>query len=554
MNALTPVGGGATSGLRASYYLLPTTTTLLTQVNFDAPPSATGSVSSLNHYRTNAAFWEGGRADRFAAKYEGFLNVEKAGKYTFYLRHDDGAQLFVNGQRVVSDTGTLPAGSPDRVSTVSLNLTAGSHAIEIRYFEKTGLQSLRLEWAGPDTAGARRLLDGAHLTHEPVAPTPAPAPAPAAPAVPILSPTAPVQSAPASGAEPGKLGLKAEYFALSGSVRSLSAINFDASPVATAEVGQLNWARSNNPFWQGGPTDNFAARFTGDLVVEKGGRYTFYLRSDDGSQLFIDGRQVINNDGVHNNVEKTVTLTLSAGLHDIEVRYFDRTGAQTLQLDWRGPDTLNARSVISGKHLVHDAPAGGSTGGSTGGTTGGSTGGTAGGSTGGTSGGTTGGTGSSKWPGLKAEFVALPWSAKTLADVNWAAADPTKTGYIGALSWMRTNESFWKGAQADLFAARFTGDLNVVNAGRYTFYLTSDDGSALYIDGRLVINHDGGHETTERSVTLDLTRGAHRIEVRYFENYGEQSLRLEWMGPDSNNVRRVIDGPSFSHDGPINAG
>jgi hypothetical protein len=543
MSTQTSVSGESMAGLRASYYLLPKSISSLTQIDFAAAPAATGVVGSLNHVNTVNPFWTGGALDWFAARYTGSLNVEQGGRYTIYLTSDDGSALYLNGRQVIANDGFHSAVE----KTVTLDLPRGSHQLEIRYFEAGGTQTLRMEWAGPDTGGARRLIEGASLAQDV-----RPAPAPAAPPVPILTSAATTETAPQATQEPGKLGLKAEYFALSSAVRSLSAIDFNAAPVATAEVGQINWAKSNNPFWQGGPTDSFAARFTGDLVVEKAGKYTFYLRSDDGSQLFIDGKRVINNDGVHGTVQKAVTLNLSAGEHDIELRYFERSGSQTLQLDWRGPDTLYARAVVSGKHLTHEAPAdagsgggepvGGSTGGSTGGTTGGSTGGTAGGTTGGTTGGSTGGatggstggtgTSAAKWPGLKAEYIALQAAVASLDNVDWSAVDASKTGYINALSWLRTNDSFWKDARADLFAARFTGELNVVNAGRYTLHLTSDDGAALYVDGKLVINNDGAHATTERSVTLDLTRGAHRIEVRYFENTGEQSLRLEWTGPD----------------------
>ena len=97
--------------------------------------------------------------------------------------------------------------------------------------------------------------------------------------------------------------------------------------------------KSNDPFWQGGAADNFAARYTGALVVETAGQYTLYLTSDDGSALYLDGAQVIDNDGLHGNVTRQVTLDLEAGQHPLEVFYFERTGAQTLELEWQGPDT-----------------------------------------------------------------------------------------------------------------------------------------------------------------------------------------------------------------------
>jgi outer membrane protein OmpA-like peptidoglycan-associated protein len=50
--------------------------------------------------------------------------------------------------------------------------------------------------------------------------------------------------------------------------------------------------------------------------------YTFSLLSDDGSKLLIDGKVVIDNDGIHPPVEKKGTIKLRRGFHTIEVQYF----------------------------------------------------------------------------------------------------------------------------------------------------------------------------------------------------------------------------------------
>ena len=44
-----------------------------------------------------------------------------------------------------------------------------------------------------------------------------------------------------------------------------------------------------------------------------------------------------------------MTLTLTAGEHDIEVRYFENTGKQSLKLEWKGPDSAGVRGVITGQ-------------------------------------------------------------------------------------------------------------------------------------------------------------------------------------------------------------
>ena len=116
-------------------------------------------------------------------------------------------------------------------------------------------------------------------------------------------------------------------------------------------MSALDRAKSDTPFWDGGPTDNFAARYTGALQVETAGTYTFYLTSDDGSALSLDGAQVIDHDGLHATTTREVTLDLAAGAHALEVLYFERGGVQTLELDWQGPDTGGARQTIEGAAL-----------------------------------------------------------------------------------------------------------------------------------------------------------------------------------------------------------
>ena len=61
--------------------------------------------------------------------------------------------------------------------------------------------------------------------------------------------------------------------------------------------------------------DTFASRHTGYLEVDTAGRYTLDLSSSDGSKLWLDGKPLINNDGLHPMRQRSRTVVLSAGLH-----------------------------------------------------------------------------------------------------------------------------------------------------------------------------------------------------------------------------------------------
>jgi putative heme-binding domain-containing protein len=83
--------------------------------------------------------------------------------------------------------------------------------------------------------------------------------------------------------------------------------------------------------------DAFALMFTGHIVIEKPGKYNFFIASDDGSRFYIDGEQLIDNDGLHGMVEKSGTVQLAAGLHPIVATYFDNGGGDGLSMSWSGP-------------------------------------------------------------------------------------------------------------------------------------------------------------------------------------------------------------------------
>ena len=81
-----------------------------------------------------------------------------------------------------------------------------------------------------------------------------------------------------------------------------------------------------------GREDHFGIKFNGSILIPRGGNYTFYLLSDDGSKLYIDGKLIIDNDGFHGEVEKTGSVELSYGKHSIRVDYFDNVNGESLKL------------------------------------------------------------------------------------------------------------------------------------------------------------------------------------------------------------------------------
>lgn len=87
------------------------------------------------------------------------------------------------------------------------------------------------------------------------------------------------------------------------------------------------------------------------------------------------------------------------------------------------------------------------------------------------------------------------------------------------------------GKFTERFVVEIDGFLRIPTAGEHGFRLSSDDGSLLSIDGRLVVNNDGLHGASPRDGSIPLGAGDHAFSIRYFQGGGNAVLRLEWKPP-----------------------
>lgn len=115
---------------------------------------------------------------------------------------------------------------------------------------------------------------------------------------------------------------------------------------------------------------------------------------------------------------------------------------------------------------------------------------------------------------------------KTAKVEVYESGKPQMSGFA---KMFRMDESPSK--NGDNFMLVFKGSIAVPRSGQYDFYIASDDGSMLYVDGKVVINHDGLHGMSEKSGRVNLTAGAHEIVVGYFDNGGGDGLKVSWKGP-----------------------
>ncbi|MGA1044642.1 MAG: PA14 domain-containing protein, partial [Phycisphaerales bacterium] len=123
-------------------------------------------------------------------------------------------------------------------------------------------------------------------------------------------------------------------------------------------------------------------------------------------------------------------------------------------------------------------------------------------------------------PGLQASWYLGNWKAMP----DFASLEPAGGAVVDRVSVASK-------PREDEYALRFTGLIEVPATGVYEFFLTSDDGSVLRIDGDLVVDNDGLHSALTKSGTVALEQGLHRLEVGFFEASGQDDVVVEWSGP-----------------------
>lgn len=108
------------------------------------------------------------------------------------------------------------------------------------------------------------------------------------------------------------------------------------TPRTTSDIDDVRLPRDR-------PADRFALVFRGFLRVPADGLYTFSLRSDDGSRLYLHDRLVVDRDGPQIYENREGRIGLRRGLHPIRVEFCEFDGRESLALSWSTPGEPLAR-------------------------------------------------------------------------------------------------------------------------------------------------------------------------------------------------------------------
>jgi len=154
--------------------------------------------------------------------------------------------------------------------------------------------------------------------------------------------------------------------------------------------------------------------------------------------------EVVDNNGVHGVSQQSGSVYLKAGHVPFKVLYFNHLGEMSLTLTYEGPG-VSLRPITSVYKLTN-------------------------------------GISSTTWSeGFRYSYFEGEWI--NLPD--FSTLPPVKTGTIAKLDFSMRNRK-------ENFAVEFSGYLDVLKDGQYTFYLSSDDGSKLVIGDSQVKIEDLG--------------------------------------------------------------
>jgi hypothetical protein len=267
--------------------------------------------------------------------------------------------------------------------------------------------------------------------------------------------------------------------------------------------------RMSKKAWPGyTQTDNFAVRWSGFLLIPKSGNrktvgtYHFRLKSDDGSNLYIDNKKIINNDGRHSFRTRNGKKKLVQGQHNLRVEYFESGGHQSCQLWWKFKGQRWA--PIQSKFLRYQIG-----------------------------------------KGFKEEvfYVAVK---DRVPDLNKVRAANQRV--VKAVNYPNTKTKWKNFKRADNFAVRWSGALKIVKGGTYRFSLNSDDGSRMFLNGKRAINNDGLHAWRQAESTMNFqSASTNNIIVEYFEKTEHAGITFRYMGPDTNTKMAFVGADGAVH-------
>ena len=146
-------------------------------------------------------------------------------------------------------------------------------------------------------------------------------------------------------------GLVVEFFNIGKALEGFPTIPAERKPDLRRVDRQINYEQTAETFPGTNMTDHFYVRWTGRIRIPRDGKFIFFTESDDGSRLWIDGKVVVDNGGLHAMEEKSGEIDLKAGEHDLKVELFENDGDVGCKLSWETPNA--AKEILPEGAFIH---------------------------------------------------------------------------------------------------------------------------------------------------------------------------------------------------------
>jgi beta-glucosidase len=94
----------------------------------------------------------------------------------------------------------------------------------------------------------------------------------------------------------------------------------------------------------------------------------------------------------------------------------------------------------------------------------------------------------------------------------------------------------------DNYSIRWTAKFTAPQTRKYYFSVSSDDGSKLYIDGKLMIDNWQDHGERAMTCEIDMEAGkTYDMKIEFYENAGDAVIRLGWKDLTDNSPEPTIE-------------
>ena len=373
-------------GLIATYYsdmgwTIPAATSIAKRVYF--ADAASGRTSDISNWPVGYL----GKADYFSVKYVGFFKADTEADYTFMLSSDDGSWMDLAGT-----SNFISNGGDHAYASVSAtkHLKPGYYPVTVRMYENGGAAVVYLTYTTPSTSS--QIVT--QLYH-----------------IPSTAPMADFTGTPGAGSAPlsvqftdasidatswswdfgdgsgsshakspvhtyttnGKYSVtlvatnsfgssiakKVDYITVGSFIPGFAASYYRGqswSDLAGSRVdSQIQFSDQSGSPWPNemvGRQDDFSVRWDGYVYVPSADTYTFYLNSDDGSFMDLEGTtNFIDNGGDHAAREYTGSAALSAGYNHIVVRMYENGGVAIAQLRFTNATVTSPQYVTNIWHM-----------------------------------------------------------------------------------------------------------------------------------------------------------------------------------------------------------